>query len=105
MDERSLYKWLGSRIRALRQDRGLTQTDLADAVGITRASLANIEAGRQRSLVHTMVGLAKALECDVCDLLPETARAPGTSDWFVASTPDHEAFVTAVLKKAQKTRG
>jgi transcriptional regulator with XRE-family HTH domain len=105
VEEGALYRWLGGKIRSLRQDRGLTQADLAVAVGITRASLANIEAGRQRSLVHTLVALAKGLQCDVCELLPETARGPAATNWFTASTPEHEAFVTAVLKKAQKSRG
>ena len=105
MDERALYRWLGARIRSLRQDQQLTQADLADAVGMTRASLANVEAGRQRSLVHTLVALAKGLDCDVCDLFPEGARGPAVSDWFAPPSPDQQAFVTAIMKKAQKSRG
>lgn len=38
---------LGARVRFLRRSAGLRQSDLAEKVGLTRASIANIEAGRQ----------------------------------------------------------
>lgn len=37
---------------------------------MTRASIANIEAGKQRVLAHTLVQLADALEVELSDLLP-----------------------------------
>lgn len=42
--------WLsyGASIRERRKLAGLTQTDLADATAMSRPSIANIEAGRQR---------------------------------------------------------
>ncbi len=41
-----------------------TQDQLAKQVGISRASLANIEAGRQQVLVHHLFGLAEALQLE-----------------------------------------
>lgn len=45
--------------------RGMSQSDLGDAVGLSRASVANIEAGRQRMLAHTLVELAAAVAMPV----------------------------------------
>lgn len=59
-----MYKNLGSRIRSLRKSLGWTQDRLAKAVGISRASLANIEAGRQQVLVHHLFTLAQALNLE-----------------------------------------
>jgi len=64
MDADQIYKNLGSRIRSLRKALGWTQDRLAKTVGISRASLANIEAGRQQVLVHHLFGIAKALNLE-----------------------------------------
>jgi transcriptional regulator with XRE-family HTH domain len=37
---------------------------------VTRASIANIEAGKQRVLTHTLVQLSKALSVDLTQLIP-----------------------------------
>ena len=42
----------------------MTQEQLAKRVGISRASLANIEAGRQQVLVHHLFALASALDLE-----------------------------------------
>lgn len=64
MDADQIYKNLSKRIRALRRSLGLTQDQLAKRVGISRASLANIEAGRQKVLVHHLFALANALDLE-----------------------------------------
>ncbi len=79
MDADQIYKILGKRIRDLRKGLGRTQDQLAKQVGISRASLANIEGGRQQVLVHHLVGLAAALDLDTPAqlLLPPQAVAGG----------------------------
>lgn len=71
-DER-FYADLGRRIRVQRDKLHLTQQQVGDALAprATRASIANIEAGKQRVLAHTLVQLAGVLEVSVSDLLPE----------------------------------
>jgi DNA-binding XRE family transcriptional regulator len=49
---------------------GLSQDVLAQRVGLTRSSIANLEAGRQRSALHLFVAICQALDKNVCDLLP-----------------------------------
>lgn len=48
----------------MRKSLGLTQDHLAKQVGISRASLANIEGGRQQVLVHHLLSLAEGLQLE-----------------------------------------
>lgn len=64
MDADQIYRNLGIRIRDLRKGLRLTQDQLAKQVGISRASLANIEAGRQQVLVHHLLALADGLQLE-----------------------------------------
>ena len=55
------YLMLGARIQMIRSAIGMTQHDLSKASRLTRASIANIEAGRQRLPLHTVERVADAL--------------------------------------------
>jgi transcriptional regulator with XRE-family HTH domain len=54
----------GQRIKSARVACGFTQTMLADRLGLTRSSVANIEAGRQVSTVEQAMNIAAALSID-----------------------------------------
>jgi transcriptional regulator with XRE-family HTH domain len=70
---RRFYEEVGRRVRRVRTEAGMTQQDLADAVELSRASIANIEAGRQPFPAHMLFVLARALGARVEDLLPDTS--------------------------------
>ena len=71
----ALYKRIGATIKVQRRALGLTQQQLAMRLGISRASLANVETGRQRVLVHQLYELAKHLNVSVQELLPDSSEA------------------------------
>lgn len=56
-------------LRVWRDLRGLTQQALADAAGVNRVQIADIEAGRKTGSVETVARLARALNIDMEDLL------------------------------------
>jgi DNA-binding XRE family transcriptional regulator len=60
---------VGARIRKLRQAKGVTQTELADAVGMMRSNISRIEAAKHRPTLETMEKIAKALKVSVAELL------------------------------------
>lgn len=66
------YAEVGRRIQKLRNDKKLSQAALGDLLRppVTRASIANIETGKQRILAHTLVQLAEVLETSLTDLVP-----------------------------------
>ena len=66
-----LYSLLGSRIKEYRLLLGLTQERLASELNVSRASLANVETGRQKVLVHQLYRLAEKLDVKITDLLPD----------------------------------
>ena len=69
-DER-FYRMLGATIRRRREVLGLTQESIGARLNppMTRASIANIEAGKQRVLAHTLVDLASALTMKLDELV------------------------------------
>lgn len=67
----NLYRALGAHLAEARKQRGVRQADLATAVGLTRASVANIENGVQRIQVHTLIAAAQALNLDPADLISQ----------------------------------
>ncbi|MBY3621310.1 hypothetical protein CA600_22695 [Paenibacillus sp. VTT E-133280] len=69
MNEDYWYKIIGGNIRSSRVTRGITQKDLGLKLNISRPSIANIEAGRQRIQVHFLFQLAEALDTSIQDLI------------------------------------
>lgn len=55
-----VYRQIGAKIQSIRETLGWTQHDLAKKVRLTRASIANIEAGNQRLLLHNVSDFAQA---------------------------------------------
>lgn len=72
------YAEVGQRIQKFRNDRKLSQTALGLLLipKVTRASIANIETGKQRILAHTLVQLADALEIPLTDIVPPQKQTP-----------------------------
>lgn len=78
MDETALYKEIGRRLAARRRRLNQTQTAVAAQAGVSRASLANIELGRQAVLPHQLYRLADALSLDgLSSLLPTPKEIAG----------------------------
>lgn len=55
-----VYRALGCRIEVMRTTLGISQEELAKRVGLARTSVVNIEAGKQRILLHDVEAFAKA---------------------------------------------
>lgn len=73
MEPESIYAHIGGLIKTRRKHFKLTQEQLASQLSISRASLANIETGRQKILVHQLFSLAAALDMSPADFLPPAA--------------------------------
>lgn len=53
----------GKRVRELREQRNLTQEQLAELAEVSRDSIKNIEKGKHGPLFETLESLVLALEC------------------------------------------
>jgi UDP-N-acetylglucosamine 1-carboxyvinyltransferase len=67
---------VGERVRELREHRGLTQHELAARALMSRASVANVEAGRQNVALRRLCSLAGALGVTPADLFAEVRPRP-----------------------------
>jgi len=75
-DLRRFYARLGANVRSIRVGAGLSQAVLAERIGFTRASVSNLEAGRQRIALHLFVQIAQALGVEPSRLLPGLSSRP-----------------------------
>ena len=68
-DSKKFLKELGARVAVLRKEQGLTQTQLAEMLGISQQLVASYEVGRRRIPVSALPTLAKALAMPIEALL------------------------------------
>lgn len=65
-------KEIGQRMKLLRQDRGLTQIELASQLEISQSNLSAIERGSRGLTVNQLVRIAKALRATTDEILFDT---------------------------------
>ena len=73
-DEKQYFKELGSRLAQLRKEAGLTQVQLAEALGVSQQMVASYEVGRRRIPVSMLAALAQALKVQIDVLLGGTPK-------------------------------
>lgn len=68
---------VGRRVAELREERNLTQEDLAEQLGLYRSQIQEIEQGRSNLTLRSLAKLADHFGIPVADLFvpPKTARA------------------------------
>jgi transcriptional regulator with XRE-family HTH domain len=75
-DGDALYPIIGRRIREGRGScaQKYSQAKLASLLGVSRASIVNIEAGRQHATLDLLWRIANALGVELVDLIPRRAE-------------------------------
>ncbi len=71
-----LSRVIGGNIKRRRAEKGLTQTGLADAVGLTQSYISDLEAGKRNPRASTIAKIAEVLEVPpshLMDCQPVTA--------------------------------
>ena len=61
--------WNGSRLKAARKRKGLTQAGLAERVGVGQVTIARMETGTRGPSVPMLLKLAKALRVPMEQLI------------------------------------
>ena len=59
---------ISEALRTLRMERGMSQADLADLAGVSRAAISNIERGKHNVTMHLAGRLAMALHINIITL-------------------------------------
>lgn len=68
-EERAFFQNLGARIAALRHEQGLTQVQLAQALGVSQQTIHSFEKGYRRVPVSALPTIARTLAVSVESLL------------------------------------
>ena len=67
----------GERLRAVRQQRGISQEKLAELAGLHRTYVSSIERGERNVSLVNIERLAAALGVTMAELMPDEAKPPG----------------------------
>lgn len=94
LDQDTLYHHIGTAVRQRRERLGMTQGQLAAAIGLLRTSIVNLEAGRQRVPLHTLYPICAVLGVEVAEMLPNV-RAVLAEDQLVLPIDGIERTVPA----------
>lgn len=60
---------MGYRIKEIRQKQGMSQQELSEKSGVSRAIISNLESGKtEQTTVRTLLKIARALESTVDEI-------------------------------------
>lgn len=81
-EQKILYINLGLNIKEARVKKGYKQDAFATMLKLSRASIVNIEKGRQRPTIHLLYEICKITNSSLFDLLPKSISGDElTSTW------------------------
>ena len=75
MNESQFFINLGANISSIRIKKNVNQDDLANFLNLSRPSIVNIEKGKQKPSVYTLLLIANYLMVDLQELLPDVIPA------------------------------
>ena len=101
-DDREFFVALGARIAQLRRERGWTQQELAEKLGVAQQTLAHYEVGRIRVPASTLPLLATLFMTPVDTLVGHTQHMQRTGKRGPAPKWQQQIEAIAQLPKAQQ---
>jgi len=69
MKKEELQIIIGSRVKLLRESKGVSQQDLAAICNFEKGNMSRLEAGRTNPTITTLYKISQALEVKITDLL------------------------------------
>ena len=87
LGEVMMMRDIGKNIKTLREGKGMTQEELAQALFVTRQTVSNYETGRSRPDIKMLLSIARALETDVNAVLygPAPAQPLGRKRFLISA--------------------
>ncbi len=79
-DKDVIYKLIGEKVRILREEKAFSQKDLSSLLGISRASISNIELGRHQIPIYSLYTIADKFGIKVSDILPTNEEIQSSSE-------------------------
>jgi transcriptional regulator with XRE-family HTH domain len=98
----SLARKLGARLRALREEAGVTQESIAWACEIPKAHLSRIESGERLPSIPVLFALAKQLRVEAADLVGFNLRKPRLALADAVRRGDADAIRAALARVSSR---
>lgn len=105
MTDQELAIYIGLKIKEFRDQRGLTQKELADLIGMGNTTIANYEKGFRTPKKNTLFKIANALNVTIDDLFPILKQSDNSifeSIEEILSKLDPEPYQRNVLTCAER---
>jgi len=77
IEEQEFLREVGARLRARREDRGMTQAQLARQCGLHRTFIGSVERGERNVSVLNLRLIARRLRVPLAELLSDATTADG----------------------------
>ena len=61
------FKILGKRVKFLRMEKGISQTHMAEMIGLSQTNLSNMESGRTAITIQNLFKMREVLKCRMSD--------------------------------------
>lgn len=110
--EELVYQIIGNRIRQYRERLGMTQEKLGETIGLTRTSVTNMEAGRQKFQVGTIYRICAAFHISPHELFPSLSEVEHEQKTMVPLPPEFKSYtaqeldwVTQIIQKGKQSGG
>ena len=88
------YKDIGKRIRTIRQERNMTQEQLAEKVGVGVTHISHIETGSGIPSLQVLIDIINTLDCSADELLCIEVRQ---------ARPQYNAWLQELLADCSRT--
>ena len=94
---------LGSRIKSLRKEKGLTQQQLADLINVTKVSICCYEKGNRTPNLETFMDLVEALNTTPNYLLGMDEKVVSEEDEnYYITLPKEDIQIISEIRKNSK---
>lgn len=99
-DERQFFVTMGERIASIRKARNLTQTQLAEALGVTQQTVQAHEAGSRRIPVSALPTVARTLSVSLMEIFGEEqqGKAARSAGGKRGPMPQWQQHIEAIAK-------
>ena len=97
-DERAFFVTMGERIASLRKARNLTQTQLAEALGVTQQTVQAYEAGSRRIPVSALPVVARTLSVSLMVFFGEQQQQEKAASRRRGPVPQWQQHIEAIAR-------
>ncbi len=97
-EERAFFVTMGERITKLRKAHNLTQTQLAEALGVTQQTVQAYEAGSRRIPVSALPMVARTLSVSLMELFGEEPQQDKAAKRRRGPVPQWQQHIEAIAR-------